>query len=218
MTVIEDLQSQMARHVDAQADVLGGLATAVAIFGPDRRLVMANPAFFELWRIPQDITLQEPKLGELLDIAREQRRLPEQADYRAWRETFNGLFTSLIDAFEDLLFLPDGSTVRMRVAPHPFGGLVMTFEDVTDQLTLERSINTLSEVQRETLDSLHEGLAVVGVDGRLALSNPSFRNLWALPDAGPGLTIRAGPMCWRRCPGSTLRRSTGRPSRNAGPA
>src|SRR3546814_1731917 len=49
--------------------------------------------------------------------------------------------------------------VRMAVTPHPFGGLLMVFEDVTDRLSLERSYNTLTAVQQETLDNLYEGIA-----------------------------------------------------------
>ena len=42
------------------------------------------------------------------------------------------------------------------ISPHPFGGLTFVYEDVTDKLALERSYNTLIEVQRETLDNLYE--------------------------------------------------------------
>ena len=69
----------------------------------------------------------------------------------------------------------------MVVTPHPFGGVLLTYEDVTDRLTLERSYNTLIEVQRETLDNLYEGVAVYGADGRLKLSNPAFARIWNLP-------------------------------------
>src|SRR3546814_10496639 len=67
-------------------------------------------------------------------------------------DDFNRLFTTLIGSHEELLFLPDDTTVRMAVTPHPFGGLLMVFEDVTDRLSLERSYNTLTAVQQETLD------------------------------------------------------------------
>jgi signal transduction histidine kinase len=49
---------------------------------------------------------------------------------------------------------------------------------VSNRLALERSYNTLIAVQRETLDHLHEGIAVYGEDGRLKLSNPVYLSLW----------------------------------------
>src|SRR3546814_12230169 len=77
----------------------------------------------------------------------------------------------------------DGSTLRMVVTPHPFGGILLSYEDVTDRLALERSYNTLTEVQRETIDNLYEGVAVFGADGRTKLFNPGLCRIWGLdPD------------------------------------
>ena len=59
--------------------------------------------------------------------------------------------------------------------------MLLTYEDVTDRLALERSYNTLIAVQRETLNNLYEGVAVYGVDGRLKLYNPAFARIWKLP-------------------------------------
>ena len=70
------------------------------------------------------------------------------------------MFTDLIEPLEQVLFQPNGSSVRMVVAPHPFDGLLFTFEDVTDTLALESSLNTRIVVQRATLDRLYEGVAV----------------------------------------------------------
>jgi signal transduction histidine kinase len=60
--------------------------------------------------------------------------------------------------------------------------VLLIHEDVTDRLALERSYNTLIEVQRDTLDNLGEGIAVFGGDGRLRLFNPAFVKLWELTD------------------------------------
>src|SRR5690606_13792562 len=38
----------------------------------------------------------------------------------------------------------------------------------------------LIAVQRETLDNLHEGVAVFGEDGRLKLFNPVYLSIWGL--------------------------------------
>src|SRR3546814_10035195 len=82
----------------------------------------------------------------------------------------------------------------MAVTPHPFGGLLMVFEDVTDRLSLERSYNTLTAVQQETLDNLYEGIAAFGADGRLKLINPTFRNQWGLPDGFSDDEPHVGPV------------------------
>ena len=78
------------------------------------------------------------------------------------------------------MHLPDGTSLRILSAPHPFGGIIFVHEDVTDRLALESSYNTLIAVQRETLDNLAEGIAVFGPDGKLRLFNPAFARIWKL--------------------------------------
>ena len=44
-------------------------------------------------------------------------------------------------------------------------------------------MNKLNAVQSETLDNLHEGVAVFGSDGKLKLFNPVYARLWKLDEA-----------------------------------
>ena len=51
---------------------------------------------------------------------------------------------------------------------------------MTERFHLESQFNALTRVQGETLDTLKEGVAVFGTDGRLKLFNPAFAQLWNL--------------------------------------
>lgn len=179
-TDLENVQAELARHIAAHADVLENVATAIGIYGPDTHLKFYNTAFSALWRLEEEWLATEPTLGEVLERLRERRRIPEYADFRAFKKQQLGMFTSLIEPDEGLLHLPDERTLRYFVSTHPFGGLTFIYEDVTDKLALERLYNTLIEVQRETLDNLYEAIAVYGSDGRLKLSNPAYGKIWEL--------------------------------------
>ncbi|HEU0218861.1 MAG TPA: ATP-binding protein [Stellaceae bacterium] len=179
----EAAEAELQRHVSAHGGVLENIHAAVAIYGPDKRLRFANAAFAALWAIETDFLAIGPSLDELLERLRERRRIPEFADFRAFKRQQLGMFTSLIEPQQELLHLPDGRTLGLTVSPHPLGGLVFVYEDVTDRLALERSYNTLIEVQRESLDNLFESIAVIGSDGRLKLHNPAYRKIWGLSDA-----------------------------------
>ncbi len=182
-TEAEELEAELRRHVGAHDAVLENLGSAIAIFGPDLSLRFFNGSYSHLWGLDEDFLRTEPELGDILEALREARRLPEQSNFPEFkRELLRGLKT-LIDPTEELLHLPDGSTLRSFAIPHPFGGVLLTYEDVTDRLSLESSYHTLIEVQRETLDNLYEGVAVYGADGRLKLSNPAFARIWDLPES-----------------------------------
>lgn len=182
-TGVEEVKSALDRHLSAHAAVLENLPTATAIFGTDTRLTFFNNAFGALWGLDEEWLRTAPAYSEFLEALREKRLLPEVADFPAFKEQEIKKFTTLIDRMEDLLHLPDGMTLLRTLSPHPMGGLMATFEDVTDLLGLESEYNTLIAVQRETLDHLNEAVAVFGSDGRLRLNNPAYGRLWNLgPD------------------------------------
>lgn len=176
----EELSSEFQRAQTATKELLEQLRTAIATFTADQRLEFFNSAYAALWDLDEPFLLTKPKLGEILERLREMRRLPEQVDFRRYKQSWLDMFTNLIDPFEDMMHLPNDAALRVLVVPNPAGGLMLTFEDVTSRLALETSYNTLVAVQRETLDNLNEGIAVFGGDGRLKLWNPSFAQLWAL--------------------------------------
>ncbi|MBO6782662.1 MAG: PAS-domain containing protein [Alphaproteobacteria bacterium] len=182
-TQLEEVQEELSSHVAAQSDVLESLAVAVAIYGSDTRLKFYNSAYARLWDADAAWLDTEPTLGDELEKLRERRLVTEEVDFRAHKQEQLSLFTSLIAPTETLVHLPDGKTLFKRISPHPLGGLMFTYEDVTDRLSLEGRYNTMIEVQRRTLDNLYEGVALIGPDGRLKLCNSAYGRLWQFSEA-----------------------------------
>ena len=152
-TEVEEIKTELARHIENHEQVLHNLGTAIAIYGADRRLEFFNTAYVKLWEIDEALLSGRPTLGEVIESLREARKLPEQANFPEFKASRNAVFTSLIDPLDELVHLPEGKTLRSVAAPHPFGGLLITWEDVTASLALERSYNTLIAVQKETLET-----------------------------------------------------------------
>ncbi len=168
------------RILTAQRTLFEQLHTAVAMFDQNHRLTFYNTAYAHLWDMDDAWLNGKPKLDEILERLRESRRLPEQADFRSYKNFWRNQFTELLAPVEDMMYLPDGRTLRMLTVPNPTGGLMQTFEDVTSTLELESSLNTQMAVQRETLDHMTEAMAVFGGDGRIKLWNPQYAKLWGL--------------------------------------
>jgi signal transduction histidine kinase len=181
ITETEAAQDEIQRHVSALRDLLESSTSAMAIYGRDQKLKFFNFAFVALWKLDESWLNTEPSYGEVLEALREKRKLPEQANFKAFKTQQQKLFTTLIAPEEEFFYLPDGKTLRVVAIPHALGGILFAYEDVTDRLALERSYNTLIAVQRETLDNLHEGIVVFSESGRLQICNPQFNKLWRLP-------------------------------------
>src|SRR6516162_4875747 len=179
-TDVETAETELRRQLSGYAEVLEGIGAAVAIYGTDQRLKFFNAAFAALWDLEAEWLAAEPSFGDVLERLRERRRIPEHADFRAFKRERLQLFTSLIERRQELLHLPDDRTLLLSIALHPFGGLTFIYENVSDRLALERSCNTLTQVRRATLDNLFEAVAVYGSDGRLKLHNPAYLKMWGL--------------------------------------
>lgn len=96
--------------------------------------------------------------------------LPEVPDFRLYKNDEQKDFSAIIEPKEDMLHLPDGRTFRRVRAPHPMGGLVFAFEDVSDRLATRRAYNSLLSVQQEILDNLFDPVLIFGSNGRLNFS------------------------------------------------
>jgi len=182
ITALDHAEKELDRHIKAHTSTLNKLDTAIAIFGPDQRLRFHNAAYAELWPLDSTWLGSHPMDGEILDRLRSQRCIPEQANYREWRTKQLGAYTT-IETRESWWHLPDGRTLHVVCEQHPFGGVTYLYENVTEELLLESRYNELIGVQRETLDNLEEGIALLGSDGRLKLFNPAFARFWRLDPA-----------------------------------
>jgi signal transduction histidine kinase len=176
---LELLRVQLEAEMDTHVRTLNELPIAVAIFDRKQHMRFNNAAYQKLWNLDPAFLKTKPGDGEILDRLRTNRSIPEQIDFRAWKQTLlEGYLKN--DSAEHLWHLPDGRILRVVANPTPDGGINYLYDDMTERMTLEAKFKALSSVQNETLDSLKEGVAVFGSDGRLKLANAAFANIWRL--------------------------------------
>jgi len=178
-TEAERLRSELKRAIDAHRRTLDQLATAVVIFGPEGRLVFYNDAYCKLFDLDAAFLDEHPTDSAILDRLRAERKLPEQADFRAWKAQLHEAYRSP-EARANWWHLPGGRTLRVVTTANPEGGVTYIYDDISERIELESRFNALIRTQGETLDALAEAVAVFGSDGRLKLFNHAFAELWEL--------------------------------------
>lgn len=183
VTDVAQSEIKLQSRIEGLHDILDRFDTAVAAFGADHRLVTFNRAYAELWDLPEKWLNANPTDAEILDRLREGRQLPEQRDFATWKRSQIELFDKLEGAHEDFWHLPGGTSLRIVAQRNAFGGLTFRIADVSEKLRLESSYNTLMKVQKATLDTLDDGVAIIGPDGRIKTYNNAFAQLWHLMDS-----------------------------------
>jgi len=179
---LEQVRVEHRRLEAAQRDLLDRLSAGVARFGPDRSLRFWNQPFISLFGLRQDRLNDGPLFERVLDQMRDARRLPEHRDFPAWRAERRDWFLSPEPQEENWL-LADGTHLRVYAQPLPDGGLLLIFEDRTEQVQLSSARDTLLRVRTATFDNLFESIGVFASDGRLSLWNSRFRDIWGVDEA-----------------------------------
>jgi signal transduction histidine kinase len=177
---LEQLRGGMKRAAEAQRAMLDKLSSGVAQFGSDRGLVFANQPFRRMFAMKNEWLADRPEFDRVLERMREANRLPDVRDFPAWKVERREWFTAP-EAVEETWHVSGGTHLRVVAQPLPDGGLMLIFEDRTQQLELQREHGEMQQVRTATLESLSEAVAVFG-KGRLQLWNRKFASVWDFED------------------------------------
>lgn len=179
---LENARANFRRFSSAQRDLLDRLSSGVAQFGSDRQLRFVNQPFSRIFGIEPAELKDHGEFDRFLDRLHRQGRTPEVRDYPAWRRERRDWFAST-DVQDERWLLRDGTHLHTVAQPTPEGGLLLIFEDRTEQVQLATSRDTLLRVRTATFDNLFESIAVFATDGRLQLWNRRFREIWEVEEA-----------------------------------
>lgn len=177
-----DLESRYQTAVRVQGETLDNLAEGVAVFGPDGRLRLSNPAFSALWRLDADAVKPDIHVSAIRDLC----------DQRATENPWNG-FVAAITGFDEVrrdrhgqIELNSGVVLRYAVIHLPNGQVMTTFVDVTDSVNVERALKDKNEALLKSDQLKNDFVQHVSYELRSPLTNIiGFTELLSLPSTGP---------------------------------
>jgi signal transduction histidine kinase len=143
----------MHRRYDAlikvQSETLDHLAEAVAVFGSDGRVRLHNQAFQRMWKLAPEALNAHPHIEA---VAAWCQALHD--DNALWR-SLRGALTA-IDGREPMVARierRDGVMIDLTTMPLPDGATLVTFQDVSDTVNVERALRERNEAL-ETADAI----------------------------------------------------------------
>jgi PAS domain-containing protein len=179
-------ERSLSGFVQTLTQTFAHLNVGLAVFNRNRELAIFNPALTELFDLAPEFLVTRPTLFQVFDRLRDQRMVPEMKDYRAWRGKLAALEAAASDKdYSETWSLVDGRTFRVTGRPHPEGAVAFLFEDISEEIGLERKFRADVQLGHAVLDAVDEAVAVFTPSGALALSNRAYRRLW-MGDAEEG--------------------------------
>ena len=182
MQEVAELTREYRQFASAQRSMLDNMSAGVAQFDAERNLTFTNLPFRRLFAMKDEWLAERPDFARLLDRMREAGRAPEVRDPAEWRAALEGWFLSP-ETKEESWLLADGAHIRVLGSPVPDGGLLLLFEDRTEQVQLASARDTLLRVRTATFDNLFEAVAVFSGDGRLNIWNRRFADVWGVEES-----------------------------------
>jgi signal transduction histidine kinase len=139
----------LARRYDAlirvQGETLDNLAEAVAVFGSDGRLRLFNPVFARLWKLAPATLAEHPHIETVIGWCQ-----PLSGDSPLWRRLRTAI--TAIDDRDQVsgrIERRDGTVIDCATVPLPDGATLVTFQDLTDTVNVERALREKNEALEE---------------------------------------------------------------------
>jgi signal transduction histidine kinase len=177
-----DLESRYATAVRVQGETLDNLAEGVAVFGPDGRIRLSNPAFDTLWQLSEDIVAQKAHIS---DIRARCEPLAKDSPWPGFVASVTGFDEERRDRHGQTE-LVDGTVLRHAVIHLPNGQVMITFVDVTDRVNIERALKEKNEALQKADQLKNDFVQHVSYELRSPLTNIiGFTELLSLPSTGP---------------------------------
>jgi len=136
---------RLAREYDGlirvQRETLDNLAEAVAVFGSNGRATLFNPPFALIWKLSPEALEQHPHIDTVETWCKP--LFDEAYAWQAVRAAVTGIGNR--SPLQLRMERKDGTVLDCTALPLPDGATMLTFEDVTDSVNVERALRERNE-------------------------------------------------------------------------
>jgi diguanylate cyclase (GGDEF)-like protein len=198
-------QTAIARLVEQNHILQAALAhmiQGVAIFAPDRRLIVWNQRYAEIYNFPPHLLQPGTPLESL--VAHCVKQIQYAGDPPA--EYQPGKLQDALTVSEAIQRFADGRLIAVARRPMLNGGWVTTHEDITERAHLHDKIAKQREIAKQqqtelglrnmqfdaAINNMIEGFCVFDKEQRLVICNNRFVEMYNLSHGSiyPGITLR----------------------------
>ena len=174
----EELESSFSEYKKQTEAVLNELSVPLAVFDKNSFLLLANDAVVKLFNAENFDISEKRTFADIMDYLISNKSMIMTSDIAHYKARALELFQNAIEPHRTMLYLKNGRSISVTLSPIRAGGIVFMFEDVTDKVSLERELKSITSVRLDMLNHLSEGVIVFGTDNRIKAVNNAANAIW----------------------------------------
>jgi signal transduction histidine kinase len=150
------------------------LRTGLAAFGPDTRLLFANPSFMKLFGIDAERPATGTPFADLLDMlaSRKESAAIDGAAFVDAQRTADRSRPSLMRRV-----LSGGEVIDIASDPLPDGGWTMAISDISPLVRAEDEARRRATMLQSVVDAVPHGIAVYSADRHVTMFNRAYSDV-----------------------------------------
>ena len=169
ITALARAQREAQLRADLQQAMLDNIQHGIALYGPDRRLRIANRLAGPGVGLPDLTRRPGDSFDELVEDQRREGAFGPEPQATATAAAVVALDRNQRHRY--LRHLPNGSVIEVASAPTPDGGFVITHSDITELERARAEAQRRAALLQAMLDNVQHGIAVYDADGLLLTAN-----------------------------------------------
>ena len=167
--------------------ILNTVMQGIAMFDADRKLVLFNQHYPELFGYPESFLRVGMNYEDILRLNCDRsKRTASETDHYI-RERLAEVQSKQPGRREHVR--PDGRVIAIRFTPTPDGSFISTYVDITDRKRAEQEAERTAVVLKSTIENMADGVRVFDKDLRLVVCNQKSLDMFGYPQSygAPGM-------------------------------
>ena len=158
---------------------LSNMSQGLVMLDAEGGLMLFNPRYAEIFGMPPDQILPGMTVPELMALAISTSGIRDVDPEGTVAYAENVLHGGDEGAY--IQKLSDGRSLANTLRPMPDGGVVATFEDITQRKQAEQALAASELKLQAALMNMSQGLLMLDAEGKMTLFNPRFAEIFGLP-------------------------------------
>jgi PAS domain-containing protein len=170
-------QDRQSAAIKAFESVISKLVDNISVgfitLDKEHRVVKYNNAFLNMFALDATLMDKKPNYRYVLEVMRDNNKLSE---IRGFKDKHLKDIREVRDCTVDLLHAPNGITIKFAILPSQDGQTILTFENMTPSLEIERELNKSKLMLHSVIGIISEPVLIISQNGQINYINKEFIN------------------------------------------